>query len=116
MVTIAWLVLASQQEVKTSVTAPVRYTNLQNELVVDRDSTHMVNLTLSGRRKSMKALEDREVLVYFDLGVFSAGTHQIRLSAKNIDLPLGVMIDRVTPQYIRVILKNSHKGDRDIPM
>jgi diadenylate cyclase len=105
LVTVAWLVLASQEEVKTSVIAPVHYTNLQNELVVDRDSTHMVNLTLSGRRKGIKALEDRDVQVYFDLGVFSAGTHQIRLSAKNIDLPLGVTIDHVTPQYIKAILK-----------
>ncbi|MBW2615804.1 MAG: diadenylate cyclase [Deltaproteobacteria bacterium] len=116
LVTIAWLVLASQQVIKTSVIAPVRYTNLQNELVVDRDSTHMVHLTLSGRRKSIKALEDREVRVYLDLGVFSAGTHQIRLSPKNIDLPLGVMIDRVTPQDIKIILKKPYKEDRDIPM
>jgi uncharacterized protein (TIGR00159 family) len=111
LVSIAWMGLASQQQVKTSVTAPVHYANLQNELVIHRDSTHTVNLTLSGRRKSIKALEDREVRVYFDLGVFPAGTHQIRLSAKNIDLPLGVMIDRVTPEYIKVILKKAEGRD-----
>ncbi|MBW1703846.1 MAG: DNA integrity scanning protein DisA nucleotide-binding domain protein [Deltaproteobacteria bacterium] len=116
LITMAWLILASQQVIKTSVIAPVRYTNLSKELVLDRDSTQMVNLTLSGRRKSIKALENREVQVHFDIGVFSAGTHQISLSAKNIDLPLGVMIDRVTPQDIKIILKKPHGGGRDIPM
>jgi len=116
MVTVAWLILASQQVIKTSVIVPVRYTNLSKELVLDRNSTHMVNLTLSGRRKSIKALEDREMRVYLDLGVFSAGTHQISLSAKNIDLPLGVMIDRVTPQDIKIILKKPNGGDRDASM
>ncbi len=116
LVTSAWLVLAGQEEINTGLTAPVSYINLQNELVADRDSTHMVNLTLSGRRKSIKALEDREVRVFFDLGAFSAGTHHIGLSAKNIDLPLGVMIDRVTPQKIKVILKKPYKEDKDIPM
>jgi len=116
LVTIAWLVLASQQVIKTSVIAPIRYTNLSSELVLDRDSTHMVNLSLSGSRKSIKALEDRELRVYLDLSASSAGAHQISLSAKNIDLPLGVMIDRVTPQDIKVILKKPNKENRDIPM
>jgi uncharacterized protein (TIGR00159 family) len=115
IVIIAWLILASQQVIKTSLIAPVTYSNLSKELILDRGSTHMVNLTLSGRRHNMRSLEDREIRVDVDLGIFVAGTHEVSPSAKDIDLPLGVMIDRVTPQKIKVILR-PHNGNRDTPM
>ena len=105
LVTIAWLVLASQQQVKTSIMAPVRYVDTPSEMVVGEESTKVVRLALSGRRHSIKAVGEQEVRVQVSLGNIAAGAHKIGLSAKNIDLPLGVIIDRVTPRDIKVILK-----------
>jgi diadenylate cyclase len=106
LVTFAWLLLASQQEIKTNIIAQIRYKDLSTELEMDKSSTQAVRLTLSGRRDIIKALENQEVLVQVDLEKLSAGTHTIRLSAKNIDLPIGIVIDQVMPQDIMVVLKS----------
>lgn len=106
LVTFAWLLLASQQEIKTNIIAQIRYKDLSTELEMDKSSTQAVRLTLSGRRDIIKALENQEVLVQVDLEKLSAGTHAIRLSAKNIDLPIGIVIDQVMPQDIVVVLKS----------
>jgi len=112
MVSIAWLILASQQEVKISMTTPVKHVNIPSELVLGEHSAQSVNLTLSGSRSNIKALKDQGVRVYVDLKNLSSGTHQIRLSAKNIDLPLGVSINNVTPKNILVILNRADRKFR----
>jgi diadenylate cyclase len=104
LVSMAWLALASPQEVKINVVAPIRYVNLPSELTLSEDSAKTVRLTLSGRRHSIRVLEDNEVRVQVGLGNLVAGTHLIKLSVKNVDLPLGVNINRVTPQNIKAIL------------
>ncbi len=105
LVTFAWLLLASQQDVRTNIIAQIRYNDLSTELELDKNSTQVVRLTLSGRRHIIKSLENQEVRVQVDLGKLSAGNHTIRLSAKNIDLPIGIVIDQVMPQNIEVVLK-----------
>ncbi|MEA3438585.1 MAG: diadenylate cyclase [Thermodesulfobacteriota bacterium] len=112
MVSMAWLILASQQEVKISITAPVKHVNIPSELVLGEHSAKSVSLALSGSRNSIKSLKDQGVRVYVDLENLSSGTHQIRLSAKNIDLPLGVNVNNVAPKNIRVILNRAGKEIR----
>ena len=112
MVSMAWLILASQQEVKISITAPVKHVNIPSELVLGEHSAKSVNLALSGSRNSIKSLKDQGIRVYVDLENLSSGTHQVRLSAKNIDLPLGVNVNNVSPKNIRVILNHESKKIR----
>jgi len=110
IVSMAWLILASQQEIGTSITAPIRLVNLPPDLVLGESSAHSARLTLSGRRYMIKALKDQEVDVNVDLSMLSPGTHFIKLSSKNVDLPLGVTIDRLTPRNIHVLLQ-APEGD-----
>jgi uncharacterized protein (TIGR00159 family) len=112
MVSMAWLILASQQEVKISITAPVKHVNIPSELVLGKHSAKSVNLALSGSRNSIKSLKDQGLRVYVDLDNLSSGTHQIRLSAKNIDLPLGVKVDNVIPKNVRINLEPLNKKVR----
>lgn len=112
MVSMAWLILASQQEVKISIIAPVKHVNIPSELVLGEHSAKSVSLALSGSRNSIKSLKDQGIRVYVDLENLSSGTHQVRLSAKNIDLPLGVNVNNVSPKNIRVILNHESKKIR----
>jgi uncharacterized protein (TIGR00159 family) len=106
LVALAWLVLSSQQNVNVSITASVQLVNVPSELVLDEKSAKSVSLKLSGRRNNIRALKEQDVRVQVNLERFSQGEHLIKLAAKNIDLPLGVKVDSVTPQNIRVILKS----------
>jgi diadenylate cyclase len=112
LVTAAWLVLASQQEMNTTVTVPVRYFDVPAELVLDKGSDRTVNLTLSGRRQNIRTLEAQEVRIQVGLAGRSAGAHLIKLSARNVEVPLGLTVERVTPQDIRVILKAFSGGKK----
>jgi uncharacterized protein (TIGR00159 family) len=105
LVAVTWLVLASQQEVNISIAAPIHYQNIPIQLIVDGQSATSVNLKLSGPRKDVKVLNEKDVRIHVDLTDLSAGNHVIKLAAKNVDVPLGVKVDSVTPQNIRVYLK-----------
>jgi hypothetical protein len=105
LVAVTWLVLASQQEANVSIAAPIHYENISTQLILDGKSAASVNLKLSGPRKDVKVLDEKDVRIIVDLADLSAGNHLIKLAAKNIDVPLGVKVDSVTPQNIRVYLK-----------
>jgi DNA integrity scanning protein DisA with diadenylate cyclase activity len=111
LVTIAWLVLASQQEAELTMTTPVQHTNVAPDLLLGPGSTPTVDLTLSGRRNTIRSLKDEDVQVSVDLSGITLGRQLIKVSAKNIFLPFGVQIDRVAPQKIMVNLRQRPKDD-----
>ena len=115
LVTIAWLVLAGQQTDQVTIVSPVHYVNFPQGLVLEEGADTTVRLALSGMRSSLEALKGREVFVRVDLGTFAGGAHRIGLSAKNIDLPLGIMIDRVTPQDVKVVLRPAKEQRKTFP-
>ena len=118
LVTIAWLVLASQQEAELTMTTPVQHTNVPSHLMLGPGSTPTVDLTLSGRRNTIRNLKDPDVQVSVDLSDITLGRHLIKVSAKNIFLPFSVKIDRVAPQKIMVNLRQrpkDHDPDPDQP-
>jgi uncharacterized protein (TIGR00159 family) len=111
LVTIAWLVLASQQEAELTMTTPVQHTNITSNLMLGPGSTPTVDLTISGRRNTIRSLREQDVQVSVDLGGIEPGRHLIKVSAKNIFLPFGVQIDRVAPQKIMVNLRRRPKAN-----
>ena len=104
MVSIAWVVLASQQDIELTITAPIHYLNVGSGLAVNADAVKDVELTLAGRRNSIRSLEKRDLQVLVDLNRLTAGPHYINLSTRNVDLPLGLRIQKMVPQKIIVIL------------
>lgn len=104
LVTIAWLVLASQQEAEVTLTVPVQHIRIPSHLMLGQGSTPTVDLTLSGRRNTIRTLRDQDVQVRVDVNDISSGRHLVKLSAKNIYLPFGFKIDRVAPQKIMINL------------
>lgn len=101
----AWLILASQQDIKITINAPIRYVNPAGELIVSEGSAKAVDLTLSGRQSQINDLRDRDVRVDVDLSGQMAGKRTITLSGKNVQLPIGVNVLRITPQKIEVNLR-----------
>ncbi len=104
LVTIAWLILASQQEAQMTLTVPVQHNRIPSHLILGQGSTSTVDLTLSGRRNTIRTLRDQDIQVRVDVNDISSGRHLVKLSAKNIYLPFGVKIDQVAPQTIMVNL------------
>jgi diadenylate cyclase len=110
VVSTSWLILASQQEVSLSLSEPIRYMNLPSDLVLQGESAPMVGVTLSGRRTSIRTLNEQDVQIHVDLGKLGPGPHIIRLSDRNVDLPVGVRVERLIPQQIRVVLESASRN------
>jgi len=111
LVTIAWFVLASQQEAELTMTTPIQHTNITSNLMLGPGSTPTVDLTISGRRNTIRTLREQDVQVSVDLSGIEPGRHLIKVSAKNIFLPFGVQIDRVAPQKIMVNLRRRPRAN-----
>jgi len=111
LVTIAWLILASQQEAEMTLAVPVQHNRVPSHLILGQGSTSTVDLTLSGRRNTIRTLRDQDVQVRVDVNDITAGRHLIKLSAKNIYLPFGIKIDQVAPQTIMVNLWPQSKDE-----
>ena len=58
-------------------------------------------------------LNIKGVQVQVDLTDATVGTHMIKLSPRNVEVPLGVMIDQVTPQNIKAVLRPSKASPPD---
>lgn len=104
LISIAWLFLAIQQEIRITFSAPVRLENAAVEIPQGPGAIKVVNLTVSGRQRQIDLIQPEEVLVRVDMKGLAAGKHRIRLSGKNVDLPPGVKIEQFTPQTIEVNL------------
>ncbi len=105
LVMVAWLIIAIQQEMIINLTAPIRHNHLPAELALDEASTKSVGLMLAGRRNRIGELKEGDIYVQVDLTELAAGDHLIKLSSANIDVPMGVKVDRITPQNITINLK-----------
>ena len=105
MVTIAWLILAIQQELIIDVTAPIRYTNIPAELLLEDGSPYSAGLTLAGRRNRIGEVKEGDIVIQLDLSKLSSGDHFIQLTSANIDLPAGVTLERITPQNFHIKLR-----------
>ncbi|MBW1813715.1 MAG: DNA integrity scanning protein DisA nucleotide-binding domain protein [Deltaproteobacteria bacterium] len=110
LVTAAWLVVASQQVTQINIAVPVNYTNIVSSMVVAENSVKMANLTLTGKRHTMKDLEGQEVQIQVDLSTLEQGKHKLELTPKHIDLPLGVTIGRINPKEVTVFLELADKA------
>jgi YbbR domain-containing protein len=76
-------------------------------LVLVASTPETVRLNLTGNRMFVDALRQQDVRVELDLSSLSAGRHMIRLSRRDVDLPLGIAIDSVVPQEVEVTLKEA---------
>jgi uncharacterized protein (TIGR00159 family) len=109
IVAVAWLVLAGQQINTINMYAQIHHANIPDGMLIGKTSVNTVRLTLSGNRNSISALKEQDVHVRVDMGAYARGEHLIKLSDKNVELPLGVKVDMVTPQQIKVVLEPEQK-------
>ena len=107
VVTLAWLVIANPQEIKTTVSVPLKYTELSEGLVIDEVSEKTVRMVFSGNRYSIRRLKEREIRIPVNLSYLPEGTHQILISLRDINLPPGISIDQSSNRRVTVVIRPS---------
>ena len=93
--------LASGTTIRT-VSIPIEFSNVPSGMEVAGQSADTLEIQVRGSAWIMDSISLGRLVGRFDLGSFRPGWHTLRLQPESLDLPPGIVVDRVTPATIRV--------------
>ncbi|GAB4294175.1 MAG: diadenylate cyclase CdaA [Desulfuromonadia bacterium] len=114
LVLLCWVVLTIRQGEIVTVTAPIRYRNIPQGLVLTESSPDELELQLKVYSYLIPSPGKLEITADIDLAKKRAGKSTIPLSAENFTLPLGVVFSQVKPSIAEVTLEQ--KEIRRLPV
>ena len=93
--------LASGTTIRT-LSVPIEFSNVPPGMVVGSQSADALEIQVRGSPWIMDSVNLERIVGNFNLGGVQAGWHTLRLRPESLDLPPGIVVDRVTPETIRV--------------
>jgi len=93
--------LASGTTIRT-VNVPIEFSNVPPGMVVGSQSADTLEVQVRGSPWIMDSVNLERVVGNFNLRGLPAGSHTLRLRPESLDLPPGIVVDRVIPETIRV--------------
>jgi diadenylate cyclase len=93
--------LASGTTIRT-MSVPIEFSNVPPGMVVTGQSADTLEVQVRGSPWIMDSVNLPRLVGSFNLGGTQAGWHTLRLKPESLDLPPGIVVDRVTPDSIRV--------------
>lgn len=93
--------LASGTTIRT-LSVPIEFSNVPKGMEVTRQSADTLDIQVRGSPWIMDSVSLGTLVGGFDLGGLHPGWYTLRLQPRSLDLPPGILVDRVTPESIRV--------------
>lgn len=101
-----WLVVVGDQELTTSVAAPIEYRNIPRNLEISTDVPYRVHLEVQGPPGHLSPADLADTVVLLDLsGVDGPGELTFDITPRNVALPASVVLSRAIPAQIRLNLE-----------
>jgi diadenylate cyclase len=104
LVLVSWLLITFRQGEILTVTAPIKFHNLPETLVMSRSYPDEVELRLKAYSNLVGSPRDLNVVVDLDLAKVKAGGNNIVIRKEDIKLPPGVVVDSIEHSQIRVLI------------
>lgn len=104
-VSLLLLALVGQKNDEVGMSIPVVYVNVPKDLAIDENRVQDVHVRVRGSRIMLNFLDATQLQVAIDLQKATAGVRRYNISAKNINLPLGLQIAGVNPSQIELRLR-----------
>jgi len=95
-----WFAVAREPEVATSLSAPVDFKNMRDDLDIDGNLPDRVRLELRGPSGSLTRDNLATVAVVLDLSDAYAGERTYSIRGRNLNLPPGVVFYRAVPSQL----------------
>ncbi len=102
LVATVWGIYSGKQLSLISITTPIDFRNIPENLVLMNASTEKVEVQITGRRRLVSGLPPEQVEAFLDLKGITFGVHRLVLSQDSIELPLGLEVVRLTPPAVSV--------------
>jgi hypothetical protein len=102
-----WLAINGANDLTESVSVPVQYRNIPQNLDIGSDLIEQVHLILRGPSLLLSRASTNPSPVVIDLAAAKGpGERTFAITAANVRLPGGVMLERALPGQIRLRLEN----------
>jgi hypothetical protein len=103
-----WLAFTASPEVVTSISAPIEYQNMPQDLESTAELPRRVSLEISGpsARLHEADLSSRRVVLNLE-SVQRPGERTFTIDRRNIDLPAGLTLVRAVPAQVRLSFERS---------
>ena len=95
-----WISVAREPEVATSLSVPVDFKNMRDDLDIDGNLPDRVRLEVRGPSGSLTRDSLSEVAVVLDLSDAQAGERTYSVRSRNLNLPSGVVFYRAVPSQL----------------
>lgn len=111
IVFIFWLLFAGQQNFEKQFTIPLTVKNLPQNLVLSEPANPEIIVTISGLRKDVSPLNEKNVYSMIDLSSAKSGTGSYNITTNHLVLPNDrVHIVSITPSKIELKLTQKQQG------
>jgi hypothetical protein len=114
-VSVLWVVLVGRQDAEVGFSVPVVYHNVPQELTIDGKQMQEVYLRVRGSREMLNFLDPSRLQVAIDLKESKEGWQRYAVSAKDINLPLGLQLAGVNPSRIELRLRQKPSESNSKP-
>jgi YbbR domain-containing protein len=95
-----WIAVAREPEVATSLSVPVDFRNMRDDLDIDGNLPDRVRLEVRGPSGSLTRDNLSTVAVVLDLSDAHAGERTYSIRGRNLNLPAGVVFYRAVPSQL----------------
>ena len=114
LITIAWLMITGRQGEIITVSAPLRFHDLPDNLALIRSEPESVDLQLKVLSSIIPTPQPSELIADMDLSSIKEGTNGVTVRHEDIKLPLGVVVSAVTPSTVKVTV--DRKVAKEVPV
>ena len=100
-----WVLMVGQQGtvVARSYTVPVTYQNMPDAFLLEQPNPMDVRVTVAGSDRAFQHLDTDTLLAAVDTKGAHAGAQRIRLDARNFQLPDGLALHSIDPDFITLV-------------
>jgi diadenylate cyclase len=90
-----------------SVSVPIEFSDVPVGMEISQQSTDELEVQLRGSPWVIDSISLGRQIARFDLGHLHAGWNTLQLAPNTLDLPPGVVVDRVTPGKVQVLITST---------
>ncbi len=102
LVSAVWGIYSGRQLSLITITSPIDFRNIPDNLVLMNASAEKVEVQITGKRRLVSGLQPEQVGVFLNLKGIAYGVHRLELNQNSVDLPPGLEVGRVMPSTVRV--------------
>lgn len=109
---LTWMLVSYQTEtIERTFTAPIDYSHVPAQQVVEDVSDATASVTLVGSERIFDLLDPTTLVVSVDLSDVDPGRHRIEIGPEDVDRPAALLVRAVAPSEVRVRTRRDEPSD-----